>query len=359
MSKSLVNDEFPLSEIPSTQYWGENYVVAFYDPDTGIGGMLSMGRWVIRSRLWRNMSYIALPNDRVFVSRNMGPGTDPKIPDSGVFRLEIPEPGRRLRYVFDGPMEERTMTDLNTVGLQVGATGLVQFDLEFQSDQPIWDMHADRKHDHTVWNAEANYNSPEGHIEQNGRLTGTIHCGDGEVYSVNAVATRDHSRGVRNLTRYKSHIWANGMFPSGRSFNIFTLKAHGFDGVATGRSAAIVDGTLHDIELTADSGGWLTQPDRLFAPVTLSFESRTLGRLEISATRLVNSVPLMLLFPADHYWSVPAQSRTKTLTWVNEQKVEWCWDGEVGWGHMERGNSRFAATDQAWLTNFARPAAGS
>jgi hypothetical protein len=352
MSKSLVHDEFPLIPIPDQKYWGENYVVAFYDPDTGIGGMLSMGRWVIRNRLWRNMSYIALPNDRVLVSRNMGPGTDPKVPDSGVFRLEIPEPGRKLRYVFDGPMEERTMTDLNTVGLQVGATGLVQFDFEFVSDAPIWDMHAGHGDAEKARSAEADFNSPDGHIEQNGRLRGTLTCGDGEIYSINAVATRDHSRGVRNMTRYKSHIWANGVFPSGRSFNIFSMKTQGFEGIAAGRSAAVVDGKLHEIKLAADSQGWLNQPDQLFAPVTLSYESDTLGRLEISATKLINSVPLMLLFPADHYWSVPAQARAKNLTWVNEQKVVWRWDGEEGWGHMERGNARFAATDPDWLSNF-------
>jgi hypothetical protein len=246
------------------------------------------------------------------------------------------------------------MTDLNTIGLQVGATGLVQFEFEFNSDQPIWDMHADRAQADTVWDAAANYNSPEGHIEQNGRLTGTLRCGNGEVYRIDAVATRDHSRGVRNLTRYKSHIWANGMFPSGRSFNIFTLKSHGFEGIAAGSSVAIVDGALHDIKLDLGSDAWLDSADRLFTPVTLRFDSDSLGRIEISTKKLINSVPLLLLFPADHYWSVPSQSRTKALTWVNEQKVNWRWDGEEGWGHMERGNSRFAATDREWLSNFEK-----
>lgn len=354
MSKSLIHDEFPIPSPPTDPLWSENYVLTFYDPDTGVGGMLSMGRWVMNNRLWRNMTFITLPNDRVLVSRNMGSGPDPMIPDSGVFRLEVTEPNHALRYAFDGPMEERTMTDLNTVGWQVGANGPVRFELEFRSDLPMWDMHAGLAHGDRTENAAANYNSPDGHVEQNGRVTGTITCGDGETYLINAWATRDHSRGVRNFTRYKSHIWANGMFPSGRSFNIFSLKAHGFEGVAAGRSAAIVDGVMHEIRLRPDSQGWLDRPEQLFQPTSLSFDSDTLGPIEIACERLLTSVPLMLLFPADHYWSVPSQARAKNLTWVNEQKAEWRWDGEEGWGHYERGNSRFSATDRAWRANFDR-----
>ena len=352
MSKSIVNEEFPVESIPERPLWGENYVLTYYDRGADIGSLLSMGRWVLQPRIWRNMSYISLPNDRVLVSRNYGHSTDPRIADSGVFRLEVLEPGHRLRYVFDGPVEERTQTDLNTSGYRIGRNLPLSFELVFESDQPIWDMHAAGLHDETE-NADANFNSPEGHIEQHGRITGTIDYGDGESFRLRDVpATRDHSRGIRNFTRYKGHIWSNGIFPSGRGFHIFTLKTHGFDGVATGRAAAVVDGKLYDIELAPDTGGWLDAPGQLFAPFTMKFRSKTLGNFEVDAIELRSSVPLALTMPADHYWSVPADSRTKNMTWVNEQKIIWRWDGEEGCGHIERGNSRFSSTDAAWLANF-------
>jgi len=203
--------------------------------------------------------------------------------------------------------------------------------------------------------AAANFNSPEGHIEQNGHVSGTIRYAGGETYVLKgAPATRDHSRGVRDLTRYKGHIWANGIFPSGKSFHLFTMKTHGFDDVAAGRAGAIVDGKLHEITLSRASQGWLESADQLFQPFKLSFESATLGRFEVDALELFNSVPLALTFPADHYWSVPTQSRLKNMTWVNEQKLMWRWNGETGYGHIERGNSRFASTDRAWISNFQR-----
>ncbi len=84
-------------------------------------------------------------------------------------------------------------------------------------------------------------------------------------------------------------------------------------------------------------------------------ESKTLGNFEVQAVHIQDSVPLALTNPADHYWSVPTQSRHKPMTWVNEQKVTWVWDGETGYGHLERGNSRIASTDAAWLANFRAP----
>jgi hypothetical protein len=74
----------------------------------------------------------------------------------------------------------------------------------------------------------------------------------------------------------------------------------------------------------------------------------------VEAVELFNSVPMVLTFPADHYWSVPTQSRLKNITWVNEQKVTWRWHGETGYGHLERGNSRLSSTDPAWIRNFQR-----
>jgi len=352
MPHSIIDEEYPVEVLPDRPLWGENYVLTYYDREADLGSLLSMGRWVLQPGIWRNMSYIALPNDRVLVSRNYGHSPDPRVADSGIFRLEVLEPGRRLRYTFDGPIEERTQTDLNTGGYRIGQNSPLRFELVFESELPIWDMHAAGLHEETE-NAAANFNSPEGHVEQHGRISGTIVYGDGESYHLRDVpATRDHSRGIRNFTRYKGHIWGNGIFPGGRSFHIFTLKTQGFDGVATGRAAAIVNGRLHDIELASDTGGWLDAPGHLFAPFTMKFRSRTLGEFEVEAIELRSSVPLALTMPADHYWSVPTGSRVKNMTWVNEQKVIWRWDGEEGCGHIERGNSRFSATDPAWLANF-------
>jgi hypothetical protein len=352
MGHSIVNEEQPVESIPERPLWGENYVLTFYDRSADIGSLLSMGRWVLQPRVWRNMSYIALPNDRVLISRNYGRSANPNIADSGVFQLEVLEPGKRLRYVFDGPIEERTQTDLNTGGYRIGQNSPLCFDLIFESDQPIWDMHSSGLHAETE-NAAANFNSPEGHIEQHGRVSGTIEYAAGESYRLQDVpATRDHSRGTRNFTRYKGHIWGNGIFPSGRAFHLFTLKTHGFDGVATGRAAAVVDGELHDIELALDTGGWLDRPRQLFDPFKMRFHSRKFGDFDVEALELRSSVPLALTMPADHYWSVPTGSRVKNMTWVNEQKIIWCWDGEEGCGHIERGNSTFSSTDRAWLENF-------
>jgi hypothetical protein len=355
MPYSLVDEEFPIATIPSRQYWGENYVLVFFDHAARLGGLLSMGRWVIQPKLWRNMSYLSLPNDRVLLSKNYGKSFDPRIPDSGVFRMEILNPGKRIGYFYDGPVDERTMTDINTGGYRIGRNDLLQFELEFNSDAPIWDMHSGLAAHSNTETPEANFNSPEGHIEQNGHISGSIRYGTGEVFKIqNAPATRDHSRGVRNFTNYKGHIWTNGVFPSGKSFHCFTLRTHGFDGIAAGRCGVLIEGNMYDATLSQTTEGWLESPDQLFKPFTLRIDSKVRGEQEIRATHIQDSVPLALTMPADHYWGVPTQSRLKQITWVNEQKVTWQWGDEIGHGHLERGNSKFNSTDSAWLQVFGK-----
>ena len=354
MAHSLVNIEYPVTEIPQEQFWGENYMVSFYDRENDIGGLFSLGRWVIQPEIWRSCLYLGLPNDRVLVSKNFGKSQDPKVPSSGVFWFNVAEVGKEIRYFYDGPMNDRTFSDLNTIGLQVGKNDLMQFELVFESDKPIWDMHADvedRSGDQTE-NKAANFNSPDGHVEQNGTVSGTIRFGD-ETYTLHdAPGTRDHSRGVRNLTNYKGHVWTNGHFPGGRSFNAFGMKTHGFEGVAVQRAAVTVEGTMYDASMTAETTAWLERPGQLFEPSVVVLESPELGRIELGCKKVINSIPMVLYPPADYDFSVPAQVRDKKCVWINEQKVIWRWDGEEGNGHLERGNSAFSTHDPDWLNNF-------
>ena len=353
MTTSLASEEFPVTAIPDIPLWGENYVVQFVDPATGIGALLSMGRWVLRQTLWRNMSYLQLPGNRILSSRNYGHGPDPRVPDSGVFRLEIVEPGRKLRYIFDGPMDDCPAADLNTGGYASVANRLVRFDLLFESDLPIWDMHAGLDHGDNTWNPEANFNSPDGHIEQNGYISGTIDYGEGSIVITGAPATRDHSRGIRDFTRYRGHIWANGVFPDGRGFNMFVLKSKGFDGIAAGRAAVMIDGVLHDARLSDASEGWLDRPDQLYDPFRFTIDVAGMGAVAVDAIGIGTPVPLLLTLPADHHWGVPTPRCAPGSTWVNEQKAVWRWDGIEGHGHLERGNAGFSAADPAWIANFA------
>jgi len=69
MPHSIADEEFPVDTMPNKQHWGANYVLSFFDPSNGICSLLSVGRCVIHPKLWPNMSYLSLPNDRALITK--------------------------------------------------------------------------------------------------------------------------------------------------------------------------------------------------------------------------------------------------------------------------------------------------
>jgi hypothetical protein len=57
----------------------------------------------------------------------------------------------------------------------------------------------------------------DGHLEQGGRVTGTITV-DGDAIPVDCLAFRDHTWGRRSYGTLDRHTWTYGFFPSGRVF---------------------------------------------------------------------------------------------------------------------------------------------
>jgi hypothetical protein len=346
--KVLAGDEHLLETVPDVPMWSENYAFVATDPGQGITVVLSLGRWHDNPQMMRGMSVIALPDDRAIFARNFGFSPDGKTPCSGDLRIDVVEPGRVVEYVFDGPMCMQAQSAVAAHGLQPGPLRRGQLVLRFESDFPVWDLHGEVSEDVPLEDRDVMF--PAGHMEQQGRVSGHLAFADEEYRLNDVAATRDHSRGVRDFTRYQGHLWTQAQFPSGRQFNMFLGVAPRGSDVALTKACIFHEGRLYDAE--AETDGVLSGGDDIWRPFSLTLQNDFLGEMKLQVRRLWHNFQFGFTVPADLFWGTQPYGRDADQFWAVEQSVEWECDGETGFGHLERG-SRDHVVDEKWLAMSA------
>src|SRR5262249_40139757 len=118
---------------------------------------------------------------------------------------EIPGKSWRLRY--HGPTRRTTTEELQRGPLPEGPQLLLDLDVAFTSAVPMWDMTGGMKGQ--AWG--------KFHIEQTGRLHGTLRYEDKTVH-MDGLGWHDHSRGPRDMKEMGRHCWIHGNLSRGRSF---------------------------------------------------------------------------------------------------------------------------------------------
>lgn len=321
MTSPALTDEYPISSVPDVPLWSENYFLAACDVARGVGVLYSVGRWPTEPSVWRDLVGVHLPDGRVLFMRGYGRHASSTIASAGSAALEIVEPGRELRLRADGPMwlTDREALFADEHRLQPPVHGRV--DLTFTSGNPLWDMHGG--------GGQAAGMAGAMHVEQVGRVDGSIRVGAEEFPVEDAFAIRDHSRGPRDVGPYKGHLWFSGRFPGGRALHVYAMHAQ--DG-RTMAKAAVIDGDrCHEAEVVEHR--FATGVDEAREPHAVGVRSE-LGLMRVTATRVVTSFPLSFVSPFD---STLGRYADRPHALVLESGLQLDWDGVSGIGWSERG----------------------
>ncbi|MFA5630639.1 MAG: hypothetical protein WC997_03915 [Porticoccaceae bacterium] len=205
--------ELPVKTLPDDPSFRENYCTWGYDRERAIGFWIHMGRWPLDTRIWREQVLVYLPDGDFLVHRAWGYRDSGKGPSSALLSLVCEEPGRSWRFQYRGPARRTDNAELQAGGLIEGPQILLDLDLQFSSTFPVWDLSKDVQ----------NQDWAKFHMEQNGRVTGTIAYDQQQVH-MDGFVWRDHSRGPRELSRHNRHVFVNGDLPDNRSFAMTFLE---------------------------------------------------------------------------------------------------------------------------------------
>lgn len=309
---------------PDIANWSENFCLAGYDPKSGVGFWFHIGRWRHDLTMFREIVVIRLPDGTVIAHRAIGnarAATDG--PGGPHFAIRVLETGRKLSYSFNGGvMRVPAKSMLNGI-VGDGRRTPMTFDLTFESDADIWDLHKVGSLQDFL---------PAGHIEQPGRLTGDIHI-EGEVYPFDALVNRDHSLGARDNIDLHSHQWIQGYFENGVAFMLFDAKTKS-DGKVVFSEAVIYEGdTAFEARIVSIERCEDVAKDEQPIRIILSYEK---GTLTIDTAEYHGSSYLSLVSPNDQYVGVYPSDPGPTLV-LDEQSVTLTLNGSVkGYGCYER-----------------------
>ncbi|MEO0030468.1 MAG: hypothetical protein RIS94_226 [Pseudomonadota bacterium] len=309
---------------PDIANWSENFCLAGFDPQSGVGFWFHMGRWRHDLTMFREMVIVRLPDGTVVAHRAIGNARmAPDGPGGPHFAIRVVEPGRKLTYSFNGGVMRvpaRAMLD-GIVG--DGRRTPMTFDLTFESNADIWDLHKVGSLQDFL---------PSGHIEQLGRLTGTFHIG-GEAFAFDALVNRDHSLGARDNVDLHSHQWMQGYFENGVAFMLFDAKTRSNGKVVFSEAIVYEGDRAFEARLVSIDRCERVQDDEALVRIVLAYEK---GELVIETAAYHGSSYLSLVSPNDQYVGVYHTDLGPTLV-LDEQSVTLTLNGTVrGYGCFER-----------------------
>lgn len=296
----------------------------------GLGLFLHMGRVSDDLELWWARTIAYLPGGRVVMARTFGRAPDDRGPATGNLAVRCEQEHRRWRLSFDGA-GELTTREATGQGLSgEGAAVPLRFDVELTSISPVWDLEAacgisDPDPNLTSWASR--------HQQQAFLADGTITAA-GQRWELDAVAYRDHSWGPRDVSGFGGDAFATVIFPESRRVAC-GMVIYGMDGQPNLRTFYISEGD--QLELIEEGEvPWAT--DTLSNPRTgLEFSLRRhTGELVVLRGEVLNGATTTVLEP-NRNLNGAALGRADALV-LNEDIVRYTWpDGEVGYGHSERG----------------------
>jgi hypothetical protein len=325
-----LSDECALSERPTNPFWSENFALVLNDPVSRTSALYSIGTWFHDTSVWRENLVLTLPDGRILVALNFGRNTGGSVVSASLSRYEIVTPDRSVRLAFDGPVWAHTLAELVDKGMHTGKTSRLNLSLTFEATHPMWDMHAGHGSDATGIAGAM-------HMEQIGRLSGTIAVDGDEIAVRDAYSCRDHSRGGREVSRFRNHCWINGRFPGGRAFQLYFFRMHGIEGPALSL-ANILDGqdrhaaTIEQIEVM-DAPGDAGRTHR----VVLQSD---LGEMQIAVSKVLATIPMHMTAP----FNPTAGTGRNSFALMFDEAVQLEWNGETGYGWSERGSARTRLT---------------
>lgn len=310
-------DELPHPTRPDTPLWSENYAWVGYDPAAQVGFMAHLGRTPFDQELWRGTAVAFLPGEDLLIAKTVGRPPTPEQAGNGSMLLTCREPFVNWHLGFEGAGRRTSRAAVASQLVPDTELDLLRFDLEFAALSPVWDLGA----------AMGNQDWGHAHHEQAGRYRGTVTAGS-QRHAIDCTGFRDHTTGPRDFGHLRRTFWAHGEFPSGRVFCVLRI----WDPSDT---ASLNQGFIYDgeklIPAVPTELPTLTSPDG--SPHRFTVHADAPGPIEITG-EVVHSTAFMMSEPND--LAVGTDHGHPGTKVIVEAPTRYEWDGEVGWGWVER-----------------------
>jgi hypothetical protein len=303
--------------------WSESALIVCHDPATGLSvyGHLVL----LETQVWEAIFSVYLPSGEILTDRSYS-RHDPVDRRTGQMVIKPIVPLETWQLGFDGMARRVLMSDLARGPLGGGPVTRLEVDLRCDGTSPTWGR--GMRTDPAAMSHDDKNPAVSGsglHLEQSVRVTGTVRF-DKHTIELTAVGHRDHSCGPRARSNQWRVAWANGSFPSGRTFHGLNVWVVGRPTYARGY---VWDGTtMEDIQDFVGPAlcGPLGEP-RDFAA---SFRTSS-GEHVVLDGQLLGSMPTTGYMPQGA--TVGAEPAGHVAV---DGPAKWVWDGEVGYGWAQR-----------------------
>jgi hypothetical protein len=302
----------------------EAYWMYGYDPASRVGHYLYLAAEKGDPLVRRESVFLPLPDGSVLAQGGSGGTSHGAVAAGDRLRLECLEPFRRWRGRYAGPAY-RLAGDEIVTGPRPGSKLVdVTVDVEVESVAAPWNTEGD-------WGEQP----PSLRYHQFYKARGTV-AASGTRYPFAGPGFRSHSRRRRDMAGFAGHAIINGLFPSGRGFGLLRYRATA-DWPERGRGFLYVDGAMHDADVVA----WPHLGRAVPRGERLTIELRA-GRQ--TAVITAETVASAFVTPTPQGRSYGAHPGDGQGTVLSPAFARYEWDGEIGYGGLERSALRTAVT---------------
>jgi hypothetical protein len=319
----------PEADIPQVGYQDppghlEAYWMYGYDPDSQVGHYLYLAAEQGDVLLRRESIFLLLPDGSVLAQGGSGRGSHGAVAAGDRLRFECLEPFRRWRGRYAGPVFRLAGVEI-VAGPRPGSELVdAAVDIEVESAAPPWNTEGD-------WGEQP----PTLRYHQFYAARGAVEVA-GARYSFAGPGFRSHSRRRRDMPGFAGHAIISGRFPSGRGFGLLRYRATA-GRPERGRGFLYIDGVLHD----ADVVSWPHLDRAVPGGERLTIELRADRHQAVITAETIASMFVTPTPQGRTYGAHPGDGQGMVLS---PAFARYEWDGETGYGGLERSALRSAVT---------------
>lgn len=314
--------------------WSETHYWSAWSPVDTAGVYVHMGTTPEDPDLWWAQVFAFLPDGHVLVDRCWGRSPDRHGPCAGNFRAISPSLGHWI-LSYDGAGELCRSEDLTTGIRGAGPALPFRFEVALAPAMPVWDLFKATSIGEREWSGchHEQVHSCKGWLEVAGRQGGRYNLDDGGGF-------RDHSHGHRDFSRLGGDHLGGWYFPESRRA-VQLLHMWTFDGKVEISAASIWEGGQLELIEPVFVTGIDHEPPR-----SLTHLRGDPRRLEMVMDR-PSGATVTALLEVQHLLIMSNTSPNTNLNGAAlgadglllcETPMTMTWpDGEVGYGHLERG----------------------
>jgi hypothetical protein len=308
----------------------EAYWLYGYDRDAKVGHYLYLAAEKDDVRLRRESVFMLLPDGSVLAQQGAGRNSRGATAAGDRLEIECLEPFRRWRGRHAAPMHRLAGEEI--VAGPIAGSELVEavVDIETTSVAAPWNTEGD-------WGEQP----PSLRYHQFYDARGTVTV-SGTAYPFAGPGFRSHSRRRRDMPGFTGHAIINGRFPSGRGFGLLRYRATA-DRPERGRGFLYLDGVFHD----ADVVRWPHLDEAVPGGERLTIELHA-GRHQAVIT--AETIASTFVTPAPGGRKYGAHAGDEPGTVISPAFARFQWDGETGYGGLERSALRSAITIPGVIT---------